>query len=233
MLSGIGPADQLRRFGIPTLRDAPGVGENLWNHLSAQVTFKVKDGISLATHTDAAHFSLHYTADGSPAINDMVLRTTPMVDPRQERVPGVRTKYLNGDVPPDRVARISCTLGLPDGAGLRQARLGRPGRPAGASTIAISSIRTTFAGSATDCGWRSGCWHRTPIATWSIYRIHPTDEVLADDAALDRWIRQTVGSAPARVGHLQDGTGHRSAWRSSTRTAGSRASGGFGWSMPR
>ena len=47
----------------------------------------------------------------------MVLRTSPVVDPRQERVPGVRTKYLNGDVPPDRVARISCTLGLPDGAG--------------------------------------------------------------------------------------------------------------------
>jgi choline dehydrogenase len=27
------------------------------------------------------------------------------------------------------------------------------------------------------------------------HRIHPTDDVLADDDALDRWIRQTVGSA--------------------------------------
>ena len=40
-----------------------------------------------------------------------------MVDERPERVPGLRTKFLNDDVPQDRVARISCTLGLPDGAG--------------------------------------------------------------------------------------------------------------------
>ena len=82
MLSGIGPEDQLRQFGIPTVCHLPGVGQNLWNHLSAQMTFKVKDGISLAAHTDAAHFCLHYTAEGSSAVNDMVLRTSPVVDER-------------------------------------------------------------------------------------------------------------------------------------------------------
>jgi hypothetical protein len=88
------------------------------NHLSAQMTFKVKDGILLAGHhRDAVHFALHYTAEGSSAVNDMVLKTSPVVDPRQERVPGVRTKYLIGDVPPERAARIHCTLGLPDGSG--------------------------------------------------------------------------------------------------------------------
>ena len=64
MLSGIGPEDHLQQFGIPTVCHLPGVGQNLWNHLSAQMTFKVKDGISLATHTDAVHFALHYTARG-------------------------------------------------------------------------------------------------------------------------------------------------------------------------
>ena len=92
MLSGIGPEDQLQQFGIPMVRHLPGVGQNLWNHLSAQVTFKVKDGISLAAHRDAVHFALHYTAPGSSAVNDMVLRTSPVVDERQEHVPGVRTK---------------------------------------------------------------------------------------------------------------------------------------------
>src|SRR5215813_4966780 len=116
MLSGIGPEEQLQQFGIPTVRHLPGVGQNLWNHLSAQMTFKVKDGVSLAAHTDAVHFALHYTALGSSAVNDMVLRTSTVVDERQERVPGVRTKYLIGDVRPEQVARISCTLGLPDGA---------------------------------------------------------------------------------------------------------------------
>ena len=47
MLSGIGPNDQLKQFGIPVVHDLPGVGQNLFNHLSAQVTFKVKDGLSL------------------------------------------------------------------------------------------------------------------------------------------------------------------------------------------
>jgi hypothetical protein len=84
------------------------------------MTYKVKDGISLMAHVDAVHSSLHYTAQGSSDSKDMVLRTTPMVDQRQERVPGFRTKYLNGDVPPEQVARISSTLGLPDGSGYVQ-----------------------------------------------------------------------------------------------------------------
>ena len=50
MLSGIGPEDHLQQFGIPAVRHLPGVGQNLMNHLSAQTTFKVKDGISLAGH---------------------------------------------------------------------------------------------------------------------------------------------------------------------------------------
>src|SRR5262249_46171504 len=65
MLSGIGPEDQLQQFGIPTVHHLPGVGQNLWNHLSAQMTFKVTDGIVLAAHADAVHFSLHYTSEGS------------------------------------------------------------------------------------------------------------------------------------------------------------------------
>ena len=116
MLSGIGPEDQLQQFGIPTVHDLPGVGQNLWNHLSAQLTFKVKDGIALAAAADAVHFSLHYTSPGPRQ-----QRHGAADQPGRRRTAGARprgrTRYLNGDVPPDRVARISCTLGLPDGAG--------------------------------------------------------------------------------------------------------------------
>jgi choline dehydrogenase len=76
MLSGIGAEDHLQQFGTPVIRHLPGVGQNLMNHLSAQTTFKVKDGVSLAGHhRDAIHFSLHYTAAGSSAVNDIVLKT--------------------------------------------------------------------------------------------------------------------------------------------------------------
>ena len=57
----------------------------------------------------------------------MVLRTSPVVDERRERTPGVRTKYLSGEVPPEQVARISCTLGLPDGSGYVRLASADPG----------------------------------------------------------------------------------------------------------
>jgi choline dehydrogenase-like flavoprotein len=194
MLSGIGPEDQLRQFGIPTVCHLPGVGQNLWNHLSAQMTFKVKDGISLDAHTDAVHFCLHYTAQGSNAVNDMVLRTSSVVDERQERVPGVRTKYLSGNIPPEQVARISCTLGLPDGSGYV--------RLASADPSVQPSFNYRYLQHPNDIRRvREGLRLAKRLLESDAYkdvadhRIHPTDDVLANDDALDLWIRQTVGTA--------------------------------------
>ena len=92
MLSGIGAKDQLDEFGIPLVKELPGVGQGLWNHLSVHATFKVKDGKTLTGGLDAPHFSMHYTSEGSTEANDMLLRTSTVVDEREERVRGVRTK---------------------------------------------------------------------------------------------------------------------------------------------
>jgi choline dehydrogenase len=205
MLSGIGPKDQLQQFGIPLVHELPGVGQNLMNHLSAQLTFKVKDGITLAADADAVHFSLHYTSQGSSAINDMVLRTSPMVDQRQERVPGFRTKYLNGDVPPEQVARLSCTLGLPEGSGYV--------RLASADPSVQPSFNYCYLQHPNDMrrvreGLRLAVKLLESEAYKDVadYRIQPTDEILADDDALDRWIRQTVGTARHVSGTCKMGT---------------------------
>ena len=194
MLSGIGPADQLQPFGIPTVHELPGVGQSLWNHLNSQISFKVKDGITLTADADAVHFSLHYTSQGSSAINDMVLRSSPVVDERQERVPGFRSGYLSGEVPPDRVARISCTLGLPDGSGFV--------RLASADPRVQPSFNYRYLQHPNDIRRvREGLRFAIRLLESDAYkdvadhRIHPTDDVLADDDALDRWIRQTVGTA--------------------------------------
>ena len=194
MLSGIGPEDQLRQVGIPALHHLPGVGINLMNHLSAQTTFKVKDGVSLDTHRDAVHFSLHFTAPGSSTVNDMVLRTTTVVDERAEHVAGVRTKYLVGDIPPERAARISCTLGLPRGSGYVRLALADPNvqpsfnycylqhpedmrRVREGLRLAVRLLQSEAYKDVAD------------------YRIHPANDILASDDALDLWIRQTVGTA--------------------------------------
>lgn len=194
MLSGIGPEDQLQQFGIPAVHLLPGVGQNLWNHLSAQVTYKVRDGISLAAHVDAAHFSLHYTAEGSSAVNDMVLRTSPVIDEREERVRGVRTKYLTGDFPPEQVARISCTLGLPDGSGYVKLTSADP--------TVQPSFNYRYLQHPNDVrrvreGVRLAVRLLESEAFKSVseLRILPTDAIVSDDQALDQWIRQTVGTA--------------------------------------
>ena len=194
MLSGIGPEDQLQLFGIPVVHEISGVEQSLWNHLSAQITFKVKDRITLAGGDDAVHFVLHYTSEGSSAINDMVLRTTPVVDEREERNPGLQTKYLTGNVPPDRAARISCSIGLPDGSGYVRLASADPGIQPSFNYRYLqhpNDIRRA----------REGLRLAIRLLESDAYkdvadhRIHPTDDVLADDDALDLWIRQTVGTA--------------------------------------
>ena len=194
LLSGIGPKDQLKAFGIPLVHELPGVGQSLWNHLSAHLTFKVKDGMTLSTSLDAPHFSLHYTSKGSREINDMALKTSTVVDEREERVPGVRTKYLTKEVPPDRAARISCTLGLPEGSGYVRLASSDPGVQPSFNYCYLQNpndIRRVRE------GLRFGARLLESEAYKDVvdYRISPTDEILTDDDALDLWIRQTVGTA--------------------------------------
>lgn len=47
LLSGVGPADQLRSLGIPVVADLPGVGENLQDHLFVSVCYTSTQPVSL------------------------------------------------------------------------------------------------------------------------------------------------------------------------------------------
>ena len=194
MLSGIGPKDDLEQFGITLVQDLPGVGQGLWNHLTSHATFKVKDGMTLNAGLDAPHFSVHYTSEGSKEANDMVLRTSSVVDEREERNPGVRTRYLTGDVPPDRAARISCTLGLPDGSGYVRLASADPGvQP----SFNYCYLQNPHDMQRVREGLRFGISLLESAAYKDVvdHRITPTDDILADDDALDLWIRQNVGTA--------------------------------------
>lgn len=46
-LSGIGPADRLQELDIPVVRDLPGVGENLQDHLEVYVQYACRKPVSL------------------------------------------------------------------------------------------------------------------------------------------------------------------------------------------
>ena len=194
MLSGIGPKNHLMEHGIELVHHVPGVGQNLMNHLNAGVTFKVKDDVILTGGIDKSHFFLHYTSQGYPEKNDMVLRATTMVLERSERVEGVRTQYLNGDVPPDRVARIGVTLGLPEGSGYVQLGSNDPNVQPCFNYCYLQhpeDVRRV----------REGIRMAAELLDSEAYkdvadhRISPNDDILYDDDALDVWIRQTLGTA--------------------------------------
>ena len=48
-MSGVGPANLLQQHGLPVVKDAPGVGENLQDHLQLRMAFKVRDAKTLNT----------------------------------------------------------------------------------------------------------------------------------------------------------------------------------------
>ena len=105
MLSGVGPNDQLEEFGIPMIKELPGVGQNLWNHPMASVPFRVRNGIELFSHAEALRFALRVTSAPPSYSNDVMLNTVGIFN------------IMTGEVLPERAARIVCELELPDGCG--------------------------------------------------------------------------------------------------------------------
>jgi choline dehydrogenase len=69
LLSGIGPADQLRALDIPVVEDLPGVGQNLQDHLDVAVAYRCTEPISVGTIYAAAELEYRYFRKGPLASN--------------------------------------------------------------------------------------------------------------------------------------------------------------------
>ena len=87
MLSGIGPAGELERHGIPVISDVPGVGENLSEHPRVPVHFKLNEKISFLNElrADRAALSvLRWLAGGTGAFASQVNSCNPILRTRPE-----------------------------------------------------------------------------------------------------------------------------------------------------
>ena len=73
LLSGIGPADHLRKLEIPVVHDLPGVGQHLTDHPGVGVVCSVREGFPQDPNAPRLQVCLRYTADGSNARNDMMI----------------------------------------------------------------------------------------------------------------------------------------------------------------
>ena len=73
MLSGVGPAEQLRGVGIPLVKDCPGVGQHLKDHPHCDPIWRTKEGFPSSGPMPRLQVGLRYTAEGSTLRNDMYI----------------------------------------------------------------------------------------------------------------------------------------------------------------
>lgn len=69
--SGIGPATDLAALGVPVMRDVPGVGRNLQDHLTMVTAFECRAPISLANAESIPNL-MRYLVDGSGPLTSNV-----------------------------------------------------------------------------------------------------------------------------------------------------------------
>lgn len=76
MLSGVGPAEHLRRMGIPVVHDLPGVGQHLKNHPAVSVRYLPQAQYVLDPQAPRNQVALRVTAPGSLTRNDIQIQPT-------------------------------------------------------------------------------------------------------------------------------------------------------------
>ena len=182
LLSGVGPSDHLQGFGIPVVKDLPGVGQNLRNHPSVGVQLMAKDGVTLVTDNPGTRIALRYTSEGSRYPNDVMISTSSVF------------ASLSGEVIPDQGFRFSCALELPMSAGELRLSSADPHvqpqfnyhylddafdreRLRGAIRLCVRLLESDS--------------YKDMVAS----RTAPTDEELASDDLLDAYMLRTVGTA--------------------------------------
>jgi choline dehydrogenase-like flavoprotein len=163
MLSGIGPAAQLSKFGIQTALDKPGVGANLHDHLQLRMVYKVS-GVKTLNETYASLFNRV-----GMGLNYAFRRRGPMT-----MAPSQLGAFARSDSTQDR-ANIQYHV-----QPLSLDKFGEPLHPFPAFTASVTNIRPTSRGALT-------LKSADPAASPAIspnYLSTPEDQRVAADAIL-------------------------------------------------
>ena len=178
MLSGVGPSQHLREMGIEPKLELPGVGQNMKNHPSISLRYRLVEGQRPVPDAPRNQVGLRFTAEGSEYRNDIQVQPT--------------TSYPESVVTPD--IRIGCRLELP----LSQGQL----TLASLDVAVQPKLDYRFLTDPRDRErLRSAVRRCVEIFDHNAFegllaeRISPTDEALSDDDALDAWMQQNSGIA--------------------------------------
>ena len=182
MLSGVGPAEHLASLGIPVVKDAPGVGQNLRDHPSVLVTWRTREEFFLDPLGPGGQLMLRYTAAGSSLRNDMKLvmqnRAYPRVGNAEDRTTPIGV-------------RMNVVLDLAAGSG--ELRL-RSTDPSEQPMLDYNYLQEPFDRQRL----REGVRLAASLAEHESFkdiiaeRVEPTDSELESDDALDEWLTRRV-----------------------------------------
>ena len=178
LLSGVGPAEELRPLGISPVHDLPGVGRGMKNHPSVSIVFRSHPEHHLAPDAPRNQVGLRFTAQDSSMRNDVQVQPT--------------TSYPESPDPPD--IRFGCRIEYVYSEGLLTL--------ASADATAQPHLDFRFLTDPRDIErYRDAVRQTVRIFEHPAFdgllaeRLSPTDADLADDESLDAWLRQNAGIA--------------------------------------
>ncbi len=203
MLSGVGPADHLRRHGVAPVLDLPGVGENLQDHLEVHVKHRCGKGLSrngLLGKARMLPIGLRWflfktgPAAWGPSLTGAFLKTDPSAA-RPDLQLHFWPYYLEGWSPPPDKDGYCLDVGP-----ARPRSRGRV-RLASADPLAPPSIRLDGLSRESDIeAFRAGIRVAREIAAQRAFdfcrgpEVSPGPEVVSD-ADLDAYVRANANSA--------------------------------------
>ncbi|HZQ97522.1 MAG TPA: mycofactocin system GMC family oxidoreductase MftG [Chloroflexota bacterium] len=182
MLSGVGPADQLRAAGVAVRHELPGVGQNLRDHPHVGTLWRHKPGYPMHPDLPRYQVCLRYTAPGSHLRTDAQVLMVSFASGRVDRGGDGRT--------PLGIA-IQPVLNLAVGRG--EIRL-RSADPSVQPSIDLNMLEEPFDRQRLRDAVRL-CLSLGEHAAFRDLvdrRIGPPSDVVEDDAALDAWMRRNV-----------------------------------------
>ena len=199
MLSGVGPQEHLADFGIGLVCHLPGVGQNLRDH--AAVFMLYESAHPIPVDAPALQIGMRYTTPGSNYRNDMQMRPLHV---RTEHMP------INFDITSDITpAGFSIALQKALSSGELRLNSANPREQPHldyrylSEPIDIERMR----GAVRLCAELS---ESDAFADVGLTRISPSDDDLASDEDLDRWLLDNVltqhhSSGTCKMGPASDG----------------------------
>src|SRR5262245_9260321 len=190
MLSGVGPAAQLRNLGIPVVRDIPGVGQHLRDHPKVYVTWEINKGYPVEVRPARGGACLRCTAPGSDWRNDISINMGAFVT---ERVPWAEAtrRSQDGEGAVHRRIEMMVALLLPVSTG--ELRLLSPA-PQVQPSLDYNYLADPFDRQRLRAGVRLALTLAQHDDLKEVFgpRLEPADADLASDAALDDWLLRQV-----------------------------------------